>query len=262
MKTTVVAAIGALVMMSAVPAQVVAQEEAPPVTTAAAATTAAQPEVAEGHLVKRFVRDVIGDYAHFISWDTAETLGVGGFAALAVHPADEDLHQKAENGDLPNLAGGAEWGSQYLQIPLSVGLWAIGAAAGSGNTAEAGRDMLRAQISAASWSYAMKYAVSRTRPNGDPRSFPSGHSTTAFATATVLQTHYGWKLGVPAYAIASYTAMSRVFANQHWASDVTFGAFVGIACGRTVTVHLRGKPMALRPVPVPGGGAIVLTTTR
>src|SRR5262249_31830228 len=102
----------------------------------------------------------------------------------------------------------------------------------------------------------------RTRPNGDPRGFPSGHASTSFATAMVLQEHYGWMLGLPAFLIAGYTAASRVIANQHWTSDTVFGAAVGIASGRTVTIHLRETRVSLAPLPVPGGGGVLVTATR
>ena len=120
---------------------------------------------------------------------------------------------------------------------LRSGRWAPRPAAGASPIP--GRDLLRAQISVVSWTYAIKVAAQRTRPNGDPRSFPSGHASTSFATAMVLQEHFGWKAGLPAFALAAYTAASRVVANQHWASDVVFGAVVGMASGRTVTIHLR-----------------------
>ena len=54
---------------------------------------------------------------------------------------------------------------------------------------------------------ALKYTVRRERPDGsNNKSFPSGHAASAFATATVLQRHYGWKVGAPAYALGSYVA--------------------------------------------------------
>src|SRR6185436_6773318 len=103
------------------------------------------------------------------------------------------------------------YGSQLLHVPVAIGIWAAGAAAGSGRVADAGRDLLRAQISVVSWTYAIKVSARRTRPDGsDTRSFPSGHASTSFATAMVLQEHFGWKLGVPFFAVASYTAASRV----------------------------------------------------
>ncbi len=143
----------------------------------------------------RFVRDVGGDYVHFFSKENALSLGAGGLAALAVHAADDNLSQWAKDNN-PSLPGGATYGSQLLHVPVAMGVWAIGAAAGSGPIADMGRDLLRAQISVVSWTYAIKFATDRTRPNGDPRSFPSGHASTSFATAMVLQEHFGWKFGV------------------------------------------------------------------
>ena len=122
--------------------------------------------------------------------------------------------------------------------------------------------MTESQISVVSWTYAIKYATDRTRPNGDPHSLPSGHASTSFATATVLQNHYGWKLGLPAYIVATYSGVSRIYDNQHWASDVVLGAAVGIASGRTATLRLRQTQMTVAPLAVPGGGGVMFTTVR
>jgi membrane-associated phospholipid phosphatase len=78
----------------------------------------------------------------------------------------------------------------------------------------------------------------------------------------VLQEHFGWKLGVPFFAVAAYTGASLVAANEHWVSDVVFGAFVGIASGRTVTIHLRDARVSLAPLAVPGGGGVLVTALR
>ena len=150
--------------------------------------------------------------------------------------------------------------SQLLQIPVAVSWWVAGHALGSQRSSAAGRDLLRAQISVFSWTNAIKWTARRTRPNGDPRSFPSGHASASFATAAILQTHYGWKVGVPAFAAAAYTAASRVAANEHWLSDVTFGATLGLVCARTVTIRLRDHRFALVPMSVPGGAALAFTT--
>jgi len=81
---------------------------------------------------------------------------------------------------------------------------------------------------------ALKFTVQRTRPDGsDNYSFPSGHSAGAFATAGVLQHHYGWKAGVPATLVAGYVATARVHDNRHYLSDVIFGGAMGIAAERT-----------------------------
>ena len=69
----------------------------------------------------------------------------------------------------------------------------------------------------------------------------------------VLQEHYGWKVGVPVFAAATYTATSRITVNKHWASDVAFGAVLGMVSGRAVTLHVRKTPLSVSPLAVPGG---------
>jgi membrane-associated phospholipid phosphatase len=70
----------------------------------------------------------------------------------------------------------------------------------------------------------------------------------------VLQEHYGWKVGIPAYAFATYVGASRIQVQKHYLSDVVFGAAVGIVAGRTVTVGLAGRKFALTPIAGSNGG--------
>jgi hypothetical protein len=210
----------------------------------------------------RLIRDVALDYKAFFSIETAETLGIGGLGALTVHAEDEAIARSIQDSTHVPLSGGSIYGSQWLHIPVAMAWWAVGAAAGSDRHADAGRDLLRVQLSVVSWTYAIKLATNRTRPNGDPHSFPSGHASTSFAAAMVLQEHYGWKLGLPAFLAASYSGVSRVLDNQHWASDVAFGAAVGIASGRTVTIHLRETRVRVAPLVALGGAGVLVTAER
>lgn len=217
---------------------------------------------ADGSGVVRFFQDVGSDYWHFVSLDTAKCLSIGGAGALVIHQWDEEIQEEAAETTealRQTLEGGDKYGNVSYQAAFAVAWWAIASAAGSHKAAEAGRDLVRAQISAASWTFAMKLIAGRERPNGEPRSFPSGHTSATFATATALQRHYGWKLGLPFYALASYTGVSRVTDDKHWASDVVFGAFVGIASGRTVTWHLRSRTVTLSPVAAPGGAGVSMS---
>jgi membrane-associated phospholipid phosphatase len=77
-----------------------------------------------------------------------------------------------------------------------------------------------------------------------------------FASATVLQRNFGWKVGVPAYGVATYVAASRIQDKRHFLSDVAFGAAIGIAAGRTVTVGRGDGRFALAPMAAPGGGGV------
>jgi len=75
----------------------------------------------------------------------------------------------------------------------------------------------------------LKASVSEARPNGACcDAFPSGHTSAAFDGAAFIQRRYGWKLGWPAYAAATFVAYSRVNADKHDVTDVTAGAAIGI----------------------------------
>lgn len=85
-------------------------------------------------------------------------------------------------------------------------------------------------------TYGLKYAVHKRRPDGsDRRSFPSGHSSLVFTDASFLMRRYGWKYGVPAYALATYVAWGRVYAKKHDFWDVAAGAAIGSAIGLLCT---------------------------
>lgn len=77
-------------------------------------------------------------------------------------------------------------------------------------------------------------------PAGHDSSFPSGHTTVAFAAATVFSEQYPhWYVIVPAYAAASTVGLSRLYANQHWLSDVVAGALLGTVTSHLLRNHLR-----------------------
>jgi len=101
-----------------------------------------------------------------------------------------------------------------------------------------------------------KFLTGRQRPNyieteSDPRpifrgpgfslqhgstSFPSGHTTAAFAAATVFAREYKDRLWVPilSYSAATLVGLSRITENAHWASDVFAGAALGYVTGLQV----------------------------
>ncbi len=74
----------------------------------------------------------------------------------------------------------------------------------------------------------LKYGVNRTRPNGEPYSFPSGHSSITFQSASFIHFRYGLSYAILPYLGAAFTAYSRVDADKHYVSDVIAGASIGI----------------------------------
>jgi PAP2 superfamily len=78
----------------------------------------------------------------------------------------------------------------------------------------------------------LKHVTNVTRPDGSSNnSFPSGHTTTAFANAEFLRMEYKevspW-YGIAGYAMAATAGTLRVYNNRHWVSDVVAGAGFGI----------------------------------
>ena len=79
-------------------------------------------------------------------------------------------------------------------------------------------------------------------------SFPSGHTTVAFAVATVFASEYKDKPAIPviAYSVASLIGISRVTENVHWTTDVFVGAALGYLTGKNIlnNYHLFTKTTA------------------
>ena len=263
MKRTMACVISAILAIGVTPVLANAQALRTPGLESAAAGSppADDPATPDPGVVRHFVRDVGSDYKNFLSAETAWWLGLGGGAAWATHAADRSIADSMQTNP-PSLPGGSLYGSQLVEIPVAIGWWIAGSAARSPTQADAGRDLLRAQLSVVSWTYGIKFATNRTRPNGDPHSFPSGHASTSFTVAMVLQEHFGWKVGIPAFAAATYTGISRLGENQHWASDIVFGAALGMASGRTVTIHMRRTKVVVSPAPMPGGMGVTVTAWR
>ncbi len=120
----------------------------------------------------------------------------------------------------------------------------------------------QAYITGAAVESVLKFVSGRTRPSyyqpgeeAEPRflgpfsktasdasgrkvysSFPSGHTTVAFAAATVFASEYKNKPLVPiiAYTAAGLIGISRVTENKHWTTDVVVGAALGFLTGKQV----------------------------
>ena len=113
----------------------------------------------------------------------------------------------------------------------------------------------------------LKFATGRKRPyqsdnpfdfkpgRGDS-SFPSGHTTEAFAAATVFSEQYPkWYVVIPAYTAASAVGFSRLYANQHWTSDVVAAAMLGTAISHYLRKwHRQVKPESDQTLEVDSNG--------
>ncbi len=144
----------------------------------------------------------------------------------------EDTHFRNMRGEhIPKTYKRNETYIQYLPLAVTLGLKAFGVESRSSwgrmvtSGAMGGAIMLAATQS-------MKHIISTRRPdNSDDHSFPSGHTATAFVTATILHREYGHispLVSIGGYATAAATGILRIRKNRHWASDVAAGAGIGI----------------------------------
>lgn len=100
----------------------------------------------------------------------------------------------------------------------------------------------------------LKYVIKEQRPDfSNMHSFPSGHSSVSFASAAFLQRRYGWKIGAPAYAVASYVGWGRVYAKKHHWWDVVAGAGIGVASSYIFTKPFAQKhELSISPISAEG----------
>ncbi len=130
---------------------------------------------------------------------------------------------------------GSALGGTFAIAGLTVGLFSAGRVARGERFRATTYDLSQAIIVNLTYTMALKFAVGRERPDhSNNQSFPSGHASNAFASASVLAHHYGDRLGIPAYAVATLIATSRLANHRHHLSDVVAGAVFGYGVGRQV----------------------------
>jgi len=198
-------------------------------------------------------------------------LGIGAGAAALVHPVDDNVNESLTTSDnVGKFFAAGKWiGSVYVQAGTAVGLYVIGRYVMSHGPGEAktnkvshlGFDMLRALIVSQALTQGIKVVGQRDRPTGECCAFPSGHASAAFATASVLERHLGYRGAWPTFVVAGYVATSRLADNRHFLSDVVFGSALGIASGWTVVGRHGKSNYALMPVPTRGGMMVSVIRT-
>ena len=100
--------------------------------------------------------------------------------------------------------------------------------------------MIEASLYSGLFTTILKPIVGEKRPNGNGNlSFPSGHTTTAFAFAAAIGMEHDWKYYVPAYTLATVVGLSRINDNKHYLHDVVAGATIGISYA--IALHTQSK---------------------
>ncbi|MEK9657715.1 MAG: phosphatase PAP2 family protein [bacterium] len=76
-------------------------------------------------------------------------------------------------------------------------------------------------------THMLKRLIDKRRPDGGYYSFPSGHTSATFQSATFIHRRYGLNDAYLAYLSAIFVGYSRVYAKKHYVSDVVAGASLG-----------------------------------
>ncbi|HKW00474.1 MAG TPA: phosphatase PAP2 family protein [Vicinamibacterales bacterium] len=195
--------------------------------------------------------------------DNAVIAAIGSIVTASVHPGDDNAAEWAKNGGDSGLASlGNVIGDGWFQASGAVATYAIGRLSHEPRVTHVGSDLVRGQILNALLTSAIKVTVDRTRPSGGHYSFPSGHSSATFTSAAILESHFGWKVGAPAYAVGAFVSWSRVRDSAHWISDTVAGATLGIIVGETITRGHRERDWHVVPTKTPGGFAVFVTRVK
>ena len=200
------------------------------------------------------------DFGHLFTPTNGIIAGIGGAGSAAIHPKDDEIAAdvfEPSGGRHDFFRAGATIGDGLEQGAFALAMYASGRLSHRTALSAAGADLIDAQIVNGVLTQGIKVATDRRRPSGGPHSFPSGHTSATFATAEVLREHFGWRWGVPAYAVGTYVSVSRMVDNKHWASDVVFGVAIGLVSARAASVGHGSQGVSVSPALFPGGVAIV-----
>ena len=127
------------------------------------------------------------------------------------------------------------------------------------------------------FSTILKVSAGRHRPSKDNsadtfdgpsisnKSFPSGHTTTAFSLATVVASEYDHipLIAPVSFGLATLTGISRLNDNKHWASDVFFGAALGYFTSKAILrlhSNKKGQHFTIYPHADHRSGGLILST--
>jgi membrane-associated phospholipid phosphatase len=197
-------------------------------------------------------------------------LALGATGLLSVW--DDDIAKASQESRFKSsgLTTFANRASKVNETTLTAGgivVWGIARLAKSNTTADIALHATESVVLASLASQLIRGPLGRTRPwvtadtnqydfhafkgfgNFDNRAFPSIHTSSSMAVATVLtmETHRRHPGATPFVAPLLFgagllPALSRVQLNQHWASDIFAGAFMGIFAGYKVTRYSHDHP--------------------
>jgi len=189
--------------------------------------------------LKEFIPNLLKDTKEVYSEDNIRYFILSVVASGVAFSQDDKVREFwLENeplGDWKDL-GNNFGGNGNIHLYLALGFLGIGQLADNPKLDQTGQVLIEAGIISGLTTNILKGLTHRQRPNqSDYASYPSGHATTAFTFASVIDRELGHKWGIPAYALALFTGLSRMESDAHWLSDVVMGAGIGMIVGYAVS---------------------------
>lgn len=175
----------------------------------------------------------------FLRPDNATALLLAGGASIIMHNTHADTNIERHFDKHPSLQGFEDESLNVLGHPAThagaAALWYVLSAENDDMINMQRAWTMRTAITL-TWvaTTGLKLARNNETPNGEDYAWPSGHTSSSFTVASVLDEFYGPKVGIPAYVAASAVAYRMMDTGDHWASDVVFGATLGWVVGHTV----------------------------
>ena len=214
---------------------------------------------------------------HYDSKDWITFSSVVGFTAIATL-ADKELknYSQKHRSDIANNIYNID---KYYRLDYAIGsmilIYGYGLIAEDNRTRKLAVKLAEATALASSITLVSKITIGRARPFLDKsvyytnsfnikdefNSFPSEHTTLAFAYSTVMANEVDnvfWKIGW--YSLAGLVGYARIYHNQHWFSDVLMGAAIGYFSGEFVNNHNSNESQQTQfnIIPFPNGIAVQL----
>lgn len=232
--------------------------------------------------LNRFIDWTIKDPVYVAKDVNHRDLGLllaAGVSVAAVSALDRrsSNYIQSEFGNSRLLGAANEVGNFDYIAPLSAALFGTSLLTDRHKFQDAAFTSLQSLLYTYISVYTLKYAFARERPsqNNSPyafnffdrnaASFPSGHSSNAFALVVPWAFYYPGVITYSMLALPVGTAVARISKGEHWLSDVYAGALIGAFWGyRLSKQHLdltESNNIALTPFYGRNGGGVSLKVT-
>lgn len=173
---------------------------------------------------------VTTDAKYVLIGGTALTVTLLIFEDSVIDPFQK---KQARNKTLGQSSRWGDWMGQLIPNALYMGWMGIAGYNGDPEGYRRAIGMFKATAYSTSVTTILKYTIREPRPIDSDwkNSFPSGHTTSAFAFSGYLMAEHEYWIGIPALLVSTFIGYSRINDNMHWLHDVTAGATIGWVYG-------------------------------